>query len=332
MKRLSYLLLTAAVLFVFLAGCASKESTKGDHKMNQTTIFATRAMEPLQVANAIRLAESLRTFGGSLSQAPVWVVAHEAVEITPVQESEFKRLGITLLRVAPPDSLSWLYYADKPYAAAVAEQAAEGKAAVLVWLDNDSIFLTEPTELLLADSLCLAWRPVMHNRSGALYGEPPNPFWARIYERLSLTDDMLFPMVTPADQQKIRAYFNCGLMAVRPERGVLRRWAQDFEILGSDSTLAAMCRADETKKIFLHQTALTGAILHLVKQVEMIPISDRYNFPLFFEKVYGGVQTYTDLNDVAMIRVDFNPALVSKDWPALLSGPADRIDWLKEHI
>lgn len=325
--------LLLAVSFAFLHGCNSKDAGKtGDSHMNQAAIFATSAADPGQVLNAIRLTESLRAFGGSVAEAPVWVVALENVRITEIQRSDLERLGITLLRADPPDSLAWLFYADKPYAAAVAEKAAEGQADVLVWLDNDAVFLQEPLELNLPDSICLAWRPVMHNRSGTLYDAPPNSFWARIYEKLSLTDEMLFPMFTPADQQKIRAYFNCGLIAVRPERGILRRWAQDFETLGHDSTLAAMCRADQVMRIFLHQTALTGSILHLVRQSEMIPITDAYNFPLLFQKVYGGLNEYNDLNGIVMIRIDFDPTLVSPDWPQLLKGPADRIDWLKKHI
>lgn len=333
MKTFSCVLLSLAAFLSVLQGCASQDATKtGDNSMNPNIVFATYAVDRSEVNSALRLTESLRTFGGQFAQAPLWIVAPDDLEITDALQSDFRRLGITLLRAGAPDSIRWLYYADKPYAAAAAEQAADGKAAVLAWMDNDAIILDEPSELNLGDSLCLAYRPVMHNRSGSLYGEPPDPFWARIYEKLELNDDQLFPMVTPADQQKIRAYFHCGLVAVRPERGILRRWAQDFETLANDSVLTGMCKQDEVKRIFLHQTALTGSVLHLVKNNEMAELSDRYNYPLFFKHFYGALKEYDDLSDIVLARVHLNPVLVSNDWPQLLKGPADRIAWLKDHI
>jgi hypothetical protein len=169
----------------------------------------------------------------------------------------------------------------------------------------------------------------MHNRTGVKYDRSPNDFWRRIYDRLSLTDEMLFPMVTPADDEKIKAYFHCGLIAVRPQRKILRRWADDFKTLYTDSELAAMCRADVEKRIFLHQTALTGSILHTLTKDEMHQLSERYNYPVFFEKQYGGTKTFDSIERAVTVRCLVSEEKMGRDWYTRLNGAPEKIAWLR---
>lgn len=296
-------------------------------------VFATYT-ETAEGLRAVRhLVESIRTFGGKFRDCPVWVFVPQgfAIEDTVVM-SVLKSLGAEVRVSRTPESAQWFYYAGKVHAAAQAEVDAAGKALELVWMDEDTIVLQEPTECELAPGISLAYRPVMHNRSGSLSDAPPDVFWSRIYTLLSLTEEMLFPMVTPADQQKIRAYFHAGLLVVRPEKGILRRWADDFARLYNDSTLVAMCRADVNKRIFLHQTALVGGVLHQVGRAEMLELSDRYNYPIFFEKNFAAARPFNSINDVVTIRWEMAAGSVDPDWDQKLTGPTDRIAWLKKRL
>ncbi|PKK82007.1 MAG: hypothetical protein CVT49_15875 [candidate division Zixibacteria bacterium HGW-Zixibacteria-1] len=230
-----------------------------------------------------------------------------------------------------PDEAKWLFYAGKVCAAAVAEIAAENQASILVLMDNDTIVLSEPSDFELASDQCLAYCPVMHNRSGSLFEAPPDDFWSRIYRVLSISDDMLFPMVTPADNQKIRAYFHIGLVVARPERGVLRRLANDFGLLYRDPVLADMCRNDRDKKVFLHQTALVGA-LHIVARNEMIELPGRYNYPVFFEKRYKSEAVFNSIENVIILRCVISEKDAGPDWDRRLTGPPEKLAWLKERL
>ena len=71
----------------------------------------------------------------------------------------------------------------------------------------------------------------------------------------------IFPVKTPVDREKLRAYFNAGVLILRPEMGVLRRWPSCFATLYTDSVFVTWCKQDQLKAIFLHQAALAGAIL-----------------------------------------------------------------------
>lgn len=296
-------------------------------------IFAIYAESAGQLLNICRLAQSLRAFGGRFNQAPVWAYVPDHITIDDEEiPDQLRDLGIEIRPSHTPGAARWFYYAGKPYAAAAAETAAQDQTDILAWLDEDTIFLSEPGDFNLSPNHSFGYRPVMHNRSGSLYDSPPDAFWGRIYEILSLPDDKLFPMVTPADRQKIRAYFQAGVLIVRPEKGILRRWATDFEILYKDNDLAEMCRQDANKRIFLHQTALVGAALNTVERGEMVDLSERYNYPLFFERQYGAAQPFDSIEDVVTLRLVVSSKNLDPDWPGKVIGPSEKITWLKDHL
>ena len=296
-------------------------------------IFATYIETEAELGNVCLLAESIRTFGGRAADAPVWVMMPDGLAVTDTTtQKRLRSLKVEVFTCGSPEEPRWLYYSFKPYAAAKAETLAEGIAAVLIWMDNDAVFLGEPSEFFLASGKALGYRPIMHNRSGTLKAQPPSEFWGRIYERLALTEEELFPMVTSADHQTVRAYFNCGLIVVRPEKGILRRWPVDFEALYRDSVLAASCRADVEKRIFLHQTALTG-LLNIVPRETMVELSDGYNYPIFFDRVFGADHPFNSIQDAIMIRrIDGPLKAAGPDWHKELIGPPDKIAWLKERL
>lgn len=231
------------LILIFITACAFAvtglmiDDTRGkEPDMTTSKFFFASYFESVeQLENICRLAESLREFGGRFGDSPVWAYHPETITIdTEKLKPLLKKYDIEVRASVIPEAARWFYYGGKAFAAAAAETAVTDSNTVLVWIDNDAVVLSEPEEFDLPPGISLAYRPVMHNRSGSLYDNPPDAFWSRIYEKLALTDEMLFPMVTPADQEKIRAYFHAGMLAVRPHRGVLRSWAEAFTSLCDD--------------------------------------------------------------------------------------------------
>jgi len=296
-------------------------------------IFATYAESDEDLRYALHLAESIRQFAGRFSDAPIWLYIPEG--FTPADTALLN--GLTALAVeirtsSAPDESRRFYYAGKTFAAGVAETDAESRTRFLVWMDIDTIVLLEPGDFLLPDKVAFAYRPVMHNRSGTLYGQPPNEFWRRIYDKLNIDDSLLFPMITPADRQKINTYFNAGLLVVRPERGILRGWGESFKILYEDSMLARMCDENIENKIFLHQTALVGPVLHRIGRDEMVELSARYNYPIFFHQQYEAATEFESIGDVVTLRYDVYFRDPDPEWATKLKGDPDKIAWLKARL
>jgi len=296
-------------------------------------IFASYFESVDQLENICRLAESLREFGGRFGNSPVWAYHPEEITIDKEQlKPQLQQFNIEVRSSGTPERTRWFFYGGKAFAAAAAEAAVTDRNTVLVWIDNDAVVLSEPEEFDLSPDISLAYCLVMHNRSGSLFDQPPDPFWSRIYEKLELTDDMLFPMVTPADKEKIRAYFHAGMLAVRPQKGILSRWAEAFKTLYDDPELVKMCKDDVDKRIFLHQTALTGAVLHQLARDEMTELNGNYNYPIFFEKQYDAKETFNSIENAVVIRCELSAKKIGEDWHRHLAGPPDKIAWLKERL
>ncbi len=318
----------------YSASCQEKpESDRSDKAMDaETPVFVTFVDYEEALQDAFRLATSIRTFGGKFRDAPIWIYHPEDVDFTNEEViRQLDSVGAAIRTISTPDQAKGFFYGGKPYAAAEAEAAAAAdKIPILIFTDADAIILAEPSDLYFEPNKSLAYRPVMHNRAGSLYDKPADAFWSRIYELSSIPEDMLFPMTTQADRQEIRAYFHCGLLSVRPEKGILRRWAEDFSMLAQDSAIVAMCRKDIDKRIFLHQNALTGAVLNTIPREETIELSERYNYPIFFEKQYGALEPFNSIEDVVTIRCVVSLKSMGPDWHEQLKGPRDKIEWLRK--
>jgi hypothetical protein len=299
----------------------------------QSVIFGAFAENGEQLYNALVLAESVRTFGGAFKDAPIWIYA--PADLLKARRDLVEEHLARGARVKPSDApreSRRFPFAGKVYAAARAETEASGKTAILVWMDNDTVVLREPAEFGLAKGKSLGYRPVTHQNIGSLYSEAPNAFWSRVFQKLSVRESALFPMRTVADGKTIRPYFNAGLLVVRPERGIMAKWALNFSALCRDPVIIDMCRKDERTNVFLHQAALTGAILNLLARDEMVQLSDRYNYPIFFKEMYGADEEFDTLTGVVTLRYDVFFRKPAPDWSAKLKGPAETVSWLKARL
>jgi hypothetical protein len=296
-------------------------------------IFGTFAESPQQVEHVRLLATSIRTFAGTYKDAPVWLYTPAGLiaEGSDTLKS-LATLSVEVRHCAAPPAALWFFYATKVYAAAQAETDAAGKATILAWLDDDTIVLQQPDEFLLPAGKNLGYRPVMHKNVGLLYNEPMDAFWGRAFSLLGVKESSIFPVITPADGDTLRTYINAGCLAVRPERGLLRKWTECFSALYPDPTLAEMCKQDRAKRIFIHQVALAGAILTHLARDEMVELSDQVNYPIFFESTFGAKRDFRDLSHVVTFRHEAYFKEPAPDWEKQLHGPADRIAWMKEHL
>ena len=338
MKRLLFILiltLMTAPVFSDTGGRNPASESLGMDNSNgeraHKIIFAGFAEGAEQLSHMLVFVESVRKFAGRFQDAPVWIYVPEgSTEKYKKVLEKISTLNAHIYEsVAPKEALEY-YFARKVFAAAEAEAQAETQTEILAWLDEDTIILKEPKDFLLAHDKSLGYRPVMHQNIGSLYSESPDVFWNRVYTNLSIPESALFPMVAPADQRTLRPYFNAGLMVVRPERGILRKWPGNFKKLYQDPVFAEMCQKDVYKKIFLHQAALVGAILNTLKKEEMFEFSPNYNYPLFFHEKFEATRKFGDISDAYTTRYDIYFRKPTPGWSERLKGPEEIIAWLKE--
>jgi hypothetical protein len=334
MLKKKFIMIFSVLLIITSAVVCQTQGEKSMNKLSdkESVVIGIFAETRDEVQPVFTMAASLRQFGGKLKDIPVRLYVADYGDIdTSAIADQAKQLGIEIRTSTAPEAARWLFFSGKVYASAQAEREAEDNADVLVWMDIDTIVLQEPSAFLLEPGISFAYRPVMHNRSGTLYGQPPGPFWNRIYDDLKIDRSKLYEMTSPADQQKINAYYNAGLLVLRPEKHILRNWVTDFETLYTDSVLVNMCKENIENRIFLHQTALVG-LLNNLDRSEMVELSDQYNYPLFFEQMFGAAREFGSIENVATLRYESYFRDPDPEWDKKLKGPRDRVAWLLEHL
>jgi len=320
-----------SLLISILVLNALSTTALGSVKM-QEIVFATFAQDESELEQALVLAKSLRRFGCSLNDSPFWLyLPAETPELAvPVGEMA-KGLNIEIKRSPTTENARWFYYSGKTFAAGNAEAAAAGNFKILAWLDADNIIVQEPKEFILNKGISFGWRPVMLKHFGSDFNNPPDEFWSRLYQKLSVKPEKIFPITTPVDNQQIRAYFNAGILIVRPERGILRKWVMFYEELYSDPFFQGECRKDIKKRIFLHQTALAGAVLNMLKSEEMSMFDDRYNYPFFFFEKYPTEKQFRSLDEAVTIRHD-GVMYQDKKWKEKMQDNSKIAEWIKNEF
>lgn len=180
---------------------------------------------------------------------------------------------------------------------------------ILVILDSDTLFLREPTELVLPANIDVAVRPVdIKGMSTSGLPDSCDRYWQDLcrcsgvdYEEIPWSESFV-------DRQRIKANYNGGLVVVRSEQGILRRWADFFfrsireglkprTNAGGFMTGAGWIEPAAANLWGSNQAALSLAIWNTTRRVEELPPT--YNYPL----------TQHDLIDAQLVRRVF-PELV----------------------
>jgi hypothetical protein len=259
----------------------------------------------LQQAAGVRLLiKSLRTFGGALSRAPIWVFSAER-EIF----SDFEpRQGVRFVPLALPQTVSDYWFAGKVYACAQAEALAPPEIRSLIWLSYDSLILQPPLLLDLPPSHDAALRPVHIQNVGLRATEPVDAFWQGVYEAVGVTEVAL-TTESFVGQQQLRAYFNSHVLAVNPALGLLQRWFVLFDSLVADEAFQARACEDVPHRIFLHQAVLSTLVAAEIEPARLRILPPEYSYPYHLHERVPAERRALALNDLVTVAYeDYNLA------------------------
>ena len=233
---------------------------------------------------SLLLARSLRTFGGELANQPLWLMMPQNLEqVSESTHQALEKLGVRINRFEVPEEALRFPFGGKVYAAAAAEALASSQTDLLVWVDSDTVFTGEPSELILGKNINLGYRPVMLKNISSLYDEPVNAYWSFVYQGCDTTVEDIHPMITTVDNVRIRPQFNAGLLCLRPQKRLLATWRDNFERLYQQAELVAYYQENVLYRIFVHQAILAGTLLAGLKEVEMQDLGQRFNYPIFLD-------------------------------------------------
>lgn len=293
-------------------------------------IFITLAYPGRPLVRTLLLLASLREFGGRLSHSPVWVLYPDTLgEFSATKIAQLQKLGANLLPFSAAEGLLSFPLGGKVQAGAAAEEMAQGKAELLVWLDEDTLILNEPDEFLLHSHRALGFRPVHHKLLGTSWGDELGDFWKLVYQQTGADPERDFRMITHVGEQ-IRPYFNAGSYVVRPERGLLRAWWEKFRSCYQSPAFEAYYEKDPRYAIFMHQAIWTGTVLGFLERNELQRLSSWINYPLHLH-----LQIPEDLRAVRiddLLTVRYEDTLVQPGWGEELPFSSVLADWISSEL
>lgn len=270
--------------------------------------------------------ESLRSFGGPLSDCPVWV-------FLPDPKSDVRILedldNVHFIPLVVEKEFSHYPFADKVYACAQAEELAGANVRSLVWLDPNCLIVNHPALFDLAPSFDAAFRPVHVKNVGSLAQETLDDFWQAIY-RAADVKDAPFTVESFVDSQTLRPYYNTHCFVANPSKGLFRAWLNHFQALISDQAFQSGPCQDGQHQTFLHQAILSVLLIKLLDPGRICSLPPEYNYPLHLHRQVPSARQPQALNDL------INPVYEQVfRYPGMLNGLPVRKPlqaWLMERI
>jgi hypothetical protein len=142
--------------------------------------------------------------------------------------------------------------------------------------------------------------------------------------------DKVFPVTTTIDNCEIRAYLNAGLLVVRPQRAVLRTWADTFVRIYQYPEAVEFYRTDPIYSVFIHQAVLAGVIVSRLPRWEIVLFSSRTNYPLHLRDECQGAWKPASLNDLSTCR--YEGFFDEGDWEHRISIQEPLRSWLRHRF
>jgi hypothetical protein len=249
---------------------------------------------------SLLMAESFRKFTGSFQTAPLYSfqirdkndVSIETIKALEAFNVEHRKV---VLNQKYPD----YPLANKPLLCAYAEQEID--ADILVFLDSDLVFFSEPKEFLLPSDYEVGIRPEHHKMIGSEGPHDPNDtYWSRLYNLsgMQADDHEKVPFVTTTvDQKRIKAFWNSGVVAVRRQAGVFTAWKETIEKLLVEGTTI------NQENFYYEQSALSATICALKKRVWNF--SPGYNYPIHSHNEMPASERLGCLEDIVCVHDHF---------------------------
>lgn len=216
------------------------------------------------------LFRSIRRFAGRYAASPIVCFTPRAgAPLRPATLAGFRELGVEHVAERLNVEFTGDPLTNKIFAGAWAERHRDED--VLVFLDSDTIVCGEPSDLALAAGEAAALRPVNRKQRGSTGpGDPNEPYWEKLYALLGVEPGPF--VTTTVGSERIRAFWNSGLVALRRSERIFAHWLHDYMVLVEEGHVPAGARRA------VEQIALAGALCRVADRVRVL--DPRHNYPL----------------------------------------------------
>lgn len=243
--------------------------------MHDNIIFLTMVHSPTEKIGAKLLIQSLRQFGGKMSQCPFWLFESDKVQGSC---TDLIPLNVEVFPLEENNATKHYIFSSKVSACHQAEKMASPKTKTLIWMDTNCLIVQPPLLFDLGDTFDAAVRPVHIRNVGLTRKDPIDQYWRGIYYAIGV-DDLPGAVDSFVDGQHLRPYFNSHAFAVNPALGLMCKWSEKFESLVSDRDFQERACKDDFHQIFLFQAILSALLAASIPSERLRILPTTYNYP-----------------------------------------------------
>ncbi len=292
--------------------------------MAQKNVVAINIQNYSEIKSAELLIKSIKDFGGELAKSDILVTS--TLEKGTIQSS-LAKYNVKIFPLTIDSTAAKYPFAYKAYSCAQIENAIKGEDCNLIWFDNGCLVLNEPKDLFLDPIKKVAFRPVfLQNSVAEKETDPIGSYWEGIYKLAGLDSSKVIPVETFIDSEMIRFYINCQVITVDPSLGIFNKWLEIQTKLINDSNYQLNACNTGLRKIFLHQAALSAAILSKVNTNEIQWLSNSCGFPVhLWDQIPDNKKI--DINSASVLI--YEEIFTSKpDWMKYLKLNEPIVNWI----
>jgi lipopolysaccharide biosynthesis glycosyltransferase len=221
----------------------------------------------------LQLAQSIRSHAGKYASSRILAIKPRAgLPISGNTRRKLNTLNVEFIDRSEMPEFSWFNFMNKPKAFVIAEEIANTE--ILVWLDSDTLILQEPNAFTLDAAEQVAACVTDKNIGTSGPKDSNYLFWQHICSNLRLPEIEEFPWVETGDTgEKIRAYWNSGVVVFRADIGFARRY---FDMCNQYVQSRALHH--EAGIFYTDQIALSATIMKYGLKWKNLPLT--HNFTL----------------------------------------------------
>lgn len=263
-------------------------------------VFLSVARTNYGIAAVRLLVESLRAFGGELSEYPLWLFLPQPDQ---VDLAGLDKLNVHAITLNTPDHLNGYLFTEKVCACAWAEEHSSFDVRSLVWIDPACFIIQPPVLFQLTHGKQAAVRPVHIQNVGLTIDQPLDDYWKQIYETVGILDDTS-SVRSFVDQRNLRSYFNTHAISVDPTRGLFNLWKQYYSQLVNDKSFQHTACQDELHQVFLHQAILSAILGSTLTVYQLRILPSIYNYPYNLQAEIPGNLRAISMNELVCLTYE----------------------------
>lgn len=245
---------------------------------------------------SLLMVESFRKYAGNLKDAPIYSFhVREKNDVSPETIKTLRSFGVEHRKVILNTKYPDYPLANKPLICSYAEQTIDSE--ILVFLDSDVVFFSEPKEFFLPQGYNIGLRPEHHKMIGSEGVTDPNDeYWMYLYNLAGVKDIDTF-ITTTVDQMKIRPFWNSGVVAVRRDAGIFTAWKQTLEKLLEEGITT------NQNNFYFEQSSLSATICARTQKIWHF--SPGYNYPIHSHNIMPGFERLKSFDEIVCIHDHF---------------------------